>query len=117
MKQKSPTGRLVRSALQLQSFSLNMEYMTRKGSVVADMLSRPESHEENEQCEVGTVAIQVPSRSSKEIRDEQLKDEELVKIISCLADPDNNVNYVNWYINWSGLLNESGCPIQISYRL
>ncbi|GFY16178.1 retrovirus-related Pol polyprotein from transposon 412 [Trichonephila clavipes] len=43
-----------------------------------------------------TVAIDVPSRSPKEIRDEQMKDEELVKIISCLEDPDKNVNYVNW---------------------
>ncbi|GFU98488.1 retrovirus-related Pol polyprotein from transposon 17.6 [Trichonephila clavipes] len=34
--------------------------------------------------------------SPKEIRDEQMKDEELVKIISCLEDPDKNVNYVNW---------------------
>ncbi|GFV29940.1 integrase catalytic domain-containing protein [Trichonephila clavipes] len=31
-----------------------------------------------------------------QIRDEQMKDEELVKIISCLEDPDKNVNYVNW---------------------
>ncbi|GFX46348.1 transposon Tf2-8 polyprotein [Trichonephila clavipes] len=52
--------------------------------------------EENELCEVCTVAIDVPSRSPKEIRDEQMKDEKLVKIISCLEDPDKNVNYVNW---------------------
>ncbi|GFU13813.1 uncharacterized protein TNCV_940081 [Trichonephila clavipes] len=45
---------------------------------------------------VCTVAIDVPSRSPKEIRDEQMKDEELVKIISCLEDPYKNVNYVNW---------------------
>ncbi|GFU76705.1 integrase_H2C2 domain-containing protein [Trichonephila clavipes] len=55
------------------------------------MLSRPACHEVNEQCEVCTVAIDVPSRSPKEIRDEQMKDEELVKIISCLEDPDKNV--------------------------
>ncbi|GFV89351.1 retrovirus-related Pol polyprotein from transposon 412 [Trichonephila clavipes] len=60
------------------------------------MLSRPACNEENELCEVCTVAIDVPSRSPKEIRDEQMKDEELVKIISCLEDPDKNVNYVNW---------------------
>ncbi|GFT20280.1 integrase_H2C2 domain-containing protein [Trichonephila clavipes] len=60
------------------------------------MLSRPACHEENELCEVCTVAIDVPSRSPKEIRDEQMKDEELVKIISCLEDPDKNVNYVKW---------------------
>ncbi|GFX32614.1 integrase catalytic domain-containing protein [Trichonephila clavipes] len=60
------------------------------------MLSHPACHEENEQCDVCTVAIDVPSRSPKEIHDEQLKDEELVKIISCLEDPGKNVNYVNW---------------------
>ncbi|GFU76717.1 transposon Tf2-9 polyprotein [Trichonephila clavipes] len=96
MKLKSPTGRLARWALQLQSFNLNMEYIPGKSNVVADMLSRPACHEENELCEVCTVAIDVPSRSPKEIRDEQMKDEELVKIISCLEDPDKNVNYVNW---------------------
>ncbi|GFU51084.1 transposon Tf2-6 polyprotein [Trichonephila clavipes] len=96
LKLKSPTGRLARWALQLQSFNLNMEYIPGKSNVVADMLSRPACHEENELCEVCTVAIDVPSRSPKEIRDEQMKDEELVKIISCLEDPDKNVNYVNW---------------------
>ncbi|GFV47913.1 integrase catalytic domain-containing protein [Trichonephila clavipes] len=91
MKLKYPTGRLARWALQLQSFNLNMEYIRGKSNVVADMLSRPACHEENELCEVCTVAIDVPSRSPKEIRDEQMKDEELVKIISCLEDPDKNV--------------------------
>ncbi|GFX48772.1 transposon Ty3-I Gag-Pol polyprotein [Trichonephila clavipes] len=96
MKLKSPTGRLACWALQLQSFNLNMEYIPGKSNVVADMLSRPACHEENELCEVCTVAIDVPSRSPKEIHDERIKDEELVKIISCLEDPDKNVNYVNW---------------------
>ncbi|GFV98890.1 transposon Tf2-11 polyprotein [Trichonephila clavipes] len=73
-----------------------MECIPGKSNVVADMLSRPACHEENELCEVCTVAIDVLSRSPKEIRDEQMKDEELVKIISCLEDPDKNVNYVNW---------------------
>ncbi|GFX57035.1 hypothetical protein TNCV_3702001 [Trichonephila clavipes] len=68
-----------------------MEYIPEKSNVVADMLSRPSCHEENEQCEVCTVTIDVSSRSPKEIREEQLKDEELVKIISCLEDPDKNV--------------------------
>ncbi|GFT65098.1 transposon Tf2-6 polyprotein [Trichonephila clavipes] len=96
MKLKSPTGRLACWALQLQSFNLNMEYIPGKSNVVADMLSRPACHEVNELCEVCTVAIDVTSRSPKEIRDEQMMDEELVKIISCLEDPDKNVNYVNW---------------------
>ncbi|GFW24739.1 retrovirus-related Pol polyprotein from transposon 17.6 [Trichonephila clavipes] len=43
MKLKSPTGRLARWALQLQSFNHNMEYIPGKSNVVADMLSRPAS--------------------------------------------------------------------------
>ncbi|GFX49431.1 retrovirus-related Pol polyprotein from transposon 17.6 [Trichonephila clavipes] len=96
MKLKAPTGRLARWALQLQSFNLNMEYIPGKSNVVVVMLSRPACHEDKELCEVCTVAIDVPSRSPKEIRDKQMKDEELVKIISCLEDPDKNINYVNW---------------------
>ncbi|GFU31621.1 retrovirus-related Pol polyprotein from transposon 297 [Trichonephila clavipes] len=96
MKLKFPTGRLACWALQLQSSNLNMEYIPGKCNAVADMLSRPECHEENELCEVYTVAIDVLSRSPKEIHDEQMKDEELVIIISCFEDPDKNVNYVNW---------------------
>ncbi|GFX71312.1 uncharacterized protein TNCV_2453241 [Trichonephila clavipes] len=84
MKLKSPTGRLAPWALQLQSFNLNREYIPGKSNVIADMLSRPACHEENELCEVCTVAIDVPSRSPKEICGEQMKDEELVEIISCL---------------------------------
>ncbi|GFS88625.1 retrovirus-related Pol polyprotein from transposon 297 [Trichonephila clavipes] len=63
MKLISLTGRLARWALQLQSFNLNMEYIPGKSNVVADMLSRPACHEENELCEVCTVVIDVPSRS------------------------------------------------------
>ncbi|GFU09562.1 retrovirus-related Pol polyprotein from transposon opus [Trichonephila clavipes] len=97
MKLKSLTGRLARVGLCNCNLStLNMEYIPGKSNVVADMLSRPACHEENELCKVCTVAIDVPFRSPKEIRDEQMKDEELVKIISCLEDPDKNVNYVNW---------------------
>ncbi|GFU68631.1 transposon Ty3-I Gag-Pol polyprotein [Trichonephila clavipes] len=73
-----------------------MVYTPGKSNVVANMLSRPAYHEENELCGVYTVAIDVPSRSPKKIRDEQMKDEELVKIISCVEDSDKNVNYVNW---------------------
>ncbi|GFY00398.1 retrovirus-related Pol polyprotein from transposon 297 [Trichonephila clavipes] len=45
MKLKSPSERLARWALQLQSFNLNMEYIPGKSNVVADMLSRPACYE------------------------------------------------------------------------
>ncbi|GFT65301.1 hypothetical protein TNCV_1559491 [Trichonephila clavipes] len=74
MKLKSSTGRLARWTLQLQSFNLNMEYIHGKSNVVADMLSRSACHEENEQCEVCNVAIDVPSRSPKYAPDSESED-------------------------------------------
>ncbi|GFS88670.1 retrovirus-related Pol polyprotein from transposon 17.6 [Trichonephila clavipes] len=71
MKLISLTGRLARWALQLQSFNLNMEYIPGKSNVVADMLSRPACHEENELCEVCTVAIDVPSRYAPDSESEE----------------------------------------------
>ncbi|GFV07381.1 retrovirus-related Pol polyprotein from transposon 412 [Trichonephila clavipes] len=97
----SPLG----SAITVFQSQHGEENIPGKSNVVADMLSRTACHEKNEQCEVCTVAIDVPSRSPKEIPDEQLKDEELVKIISCLEDPDKNVNYVNW-VERSYLMNQ-----------
>ncbi|KAF8795432.1 Retrovirus-related Pol polyprotein like [Argiope bruennichi] len=38
---KTPTGRLARWALQIQSFNLKFEYVPGKPNVMADMLSRP----------------------------------------------------------------------------
>ncbi|GFV26859.1 retrovirus-related Pol polyprotein from transposon 412 [Trichonephila clavipes] len=71
MKLKSPTGRLACWALQLQSFNLNMEYIPRKSNVVADMLSCQACHEENELCEVCTVAIDVPFRYAPDSESEE----------------------------------------------
>ena len=80
MKLKSPTGRLARSALQVQSFNLNIEYMPGKTNVVADMLSRPFSQKE-ESCEICPITIDLPTRSVKDIREEQFKDQNVKKII------------------------------------
>ncbi|GBN27264.1 Retrovirus-related Pol polyprotein from transposon 17.6 [Araneus ventricosus] len=74
MKLKSPSGRLVRWALQLQSFDLNLEYIPGKSNVVTDMLSWLHYDHEIPSCEENTVSIDFPARSPMEIREEQLKD-------------------------------------------
>ncbi|GBM07567.1 Retrovirus-related Pol polyprotein from transposon 17.6 [Araneus ventricosus] len=63
MKLKSPSGRLARWALQLQSFDLNLEYIPGKSNVVADMLSRLDYDQEIPSCEENTVSIDFPARS------------------------------------------------------
>ncbi|GBM57841.1 Retrovirus-related Pol polyprotein from transposon 17.6 [Araneus ventricosus] len=96
MKLKSPSGRLARLALQLQSFDLNLEYIPGKSNVVADMLSGLDYDQEIPSCEENTVSIDIPARSPMEIREEQLKDEDLRKIIHCFENDDKDVNYANW---------------------
>ncbi|GBM40553.1 Transposon Tf2-6 polyprotein [Araneus ventricosus] len=95
MKLKSPSGRLARWALQLQSFDLNLEHIPGKSNVVADMLSRLDDDQEIPSCEENTVSIDFPARSPMEIREEQLKDEDLRKIIYCFENDDKDVNHAS----------------------
>ncbi|GBN96945.1 hypothetical protein AVEN_52380-1 [Araneus ventricosus] len=96
MKLKSPSGKLSRCALQLQSFDLNLEYIPGKSNVVADMLSRLDYDEEISSCEGNTISINIAARSPMKIREEQLKDEDLRKIIHCFEKEDKDVNHDNW---------------------
>ena len=61
--------------------SLNIEYVPDKTSVVADMLSRLFCQKE-ESCEICPIAIDLPTRNVREIREKQLKDENVKKKIS-----------------------------------
>ena len=96
MSLKFPSGRLARWALQLQSYNLKIEYIPGKANVVADMLSRPTCSHEGNECDLCTVTVDIPSRNPKEIRDEQLKDEELKKIIDSFENDPKGVDYTNW---------------------
>ncbi|GFV57125.1 uncharacterized protein TNCV_99581 [Trichonephila clavipes] len=79
-----PTGRLARArarwALQIQSYNLKIDYFPGKCNFIADVLSRPESRDE-EICELKTIIIDFPIRAANELRTEQLKDLELKKMM------------------------------------
>lgn len=84
---KSPSGRLVRWALKLQSFNIQLQYTPGKANVIADALSRPTCKEEDRnQCGVCSVVVDLPARSPADLRRAQLDDLELKKIVSEMED-------------------------------
>ncbi|GFX37944.1 retrovirus-related Pol polyprotein from transposon 17.6 [Trichonephila clavipes] len=94
---KSPTGRLARWALEIQSFNLKVQYIPVKANVVADMLSRPVTQEEESFCEENNITIaDMPTRSCKDMREAQLKDDNLKKIIDSFESPLKTEEYANW---------------------
>lgn len=86
MSLKSPSGRLARWALQLQPYNLNIEYTPGKANVVADTLSRPPRslEDEDKKVNVAYITVDFPVKSPAVLRDEQLKDPEIAKIIEAL---------------------------------
>ncbi|GFV96295.1 retrovirus-related Pol polyprotein from transposon 297 [Trichonephila clavipes] len=105
---KSPSGRLARGTLKIQSFNLKIDYTPGKANVVADMLSRP-SYTEGAACDVCAITVDMPSRKSSDIRKGQLEDEELKKIIDCFESMDKHENFANYtsrgYLMNQGILN------------
>ncbi|GFU87072.1 retrovirus-related Pol polyprotein from transposon 17.6 [Trichonephila clavipes] len=94
---KSPTGRLARWALEIQSFNLKVQYIPGKANVIADMLSRPVTQEEESFCEENNITIaDMPTRSCKDMREAQLKDDNLKKIIDSFESPLKTEEYANW---------------------
>lgn len=86
---KSPSGRLVRWALKLQSFNITYQYTPGKANVVADTLSRPTCTEEDtEECGLCSVIVNLPSINPADLRAAQLEDPDIQKIIQDLEDPD-----------------------------
>lgn len=90
---KSPSGRLARWALSLQSYDIRIEYTPGRTNVVADTLSRPPLDE----TEVKIVTIELPSYNASELRCQQLMDPDIQKIIECFESPlPNNLEYKKW---------------------
>ncbi|GFW83670.1 hypothetical protein TNCV_667831 [Trichonephila clavipes] len=92
---KSPSGRLARWALKIQSFNLKIDYTPGKANVVADMLSRS-SYTEGAACDVCAITVDMLSRKSSDIRNGQLEEEELKKIIDCFESMDKDENFANY---------------------
>lgn len=103
MQLKSPTGRLARWALQLQPYNLQIRYITGRSNVVADSLSRPPCNEES--VGICTKAVDYPGRNPKEIREAQLSDNDLSKIINFFES--NNPNEVlDYWTNKGYIMND-----------
>ncbi|GBL54392.1 Retrovirus-related Pol polyprotein from transposon 297, partial [Araneus ventricosus] len=108
MSIKSPSGRLARWALQIQSFHPKILYTPGKSNVVADLLSRPVHDNKEFVCNLNTISIELPSRRSRDIREEQMKDEDLKKIIDCFESGRKDEDFINWtsrgYLMIQGIL-------------
>ncbi|GFV98197.1 retrovirus-related Pol polyprotein from transposon 17.6 [Trichonephila clavipes] len=91
---KSPTGRLARWALEIQSFNLKVQYIPGKANDVADMLSRPVTQEESF-CEVNNIMIaDMPTRSFKDMR-ERRSLKIILKKIDSFESPLNTEEHAN----------------------
>ena len=94
MSLKSPSGRLARWALLLQPYNIKIDYKPGKVNVVADTLSRPPI--DAEQIQITSFDIEIPRKGAKEIREGQLGDPDLNKIISCFES-----NYIFRIMHWT----------------
>ncbi|GFT29985.1 retrovirus-related Pol polyprotein from transposon 412 [Trichonephila clavipes] len=82
---------------RIQSFNLKVQYIPGKANVVADMLSRPVTQEEESFCEENNITIaDMPTRSCKDMREAQLKDDNLKKIIDSFESSLKTEDYANW---------------------
>lgn len=103
MSIKSPSGRLARWALKLQAYDLRIVYQPGRTNVVADCLSRPpcpesdtDQHNNAQDCTICMLQIDIPSRGANDIREQQLKDEDLAKIINVFESNSQNEEFTRY---------------------
>lgn len=105
---KTPTGRLARWALQLQSYNLKIEYTPGKSNKVADTLSRPMCNLEELADTIGTVELTFCQENAEKLRHEQLADPEIAKIVNAFETPEDHEILSYWtnrgYILVDGVL-------------
>ena len=97
---KTPSGRLARWALQLQSYNLKFEYLPGRLNIynIADTLSRPPCNNELHQdvCEYFSFSIDFPYERAAEFRLAQLEDEDLTNVIDAFEIEIKNLyRYLN----------------------
>lgn len=95
MNVKSPSGRLARWALTLQEYLPRIEYIPGKSNAIADTLSRPPCADEVD-CDICYAEVDIPSRNPKDIRENQLKDPEVRKIVEDLESADDPFRGRSW---------------------
>ncbi|KAG6464946.1 hypothetical protein O3G_MSEX014832 [Manduca sexta] len=95
MSVKSPSGRLARWALTLQEFDLKIEYTPGRSNAIADTLSRPPCGDERS-CDLCFAEVDLPARSPRDVRDNQLKDPALLEIIKDLEEPQEPFRGRGW---------------------
>lgn len=108
MNLKSPSGRLARWSLSLQEYDLDINYTPGKINVVADTLSRPPCDDDNRNdCGICSVTIDLPRDGASKLREEQLSDPEVKKIINAFESRED-LQITNWaergYLMMDGVL-------------
>lgn len=94
---KSPTGRLARWFLKMQSYNFNIVYTPGKENIIADTLSRPPCTYENEnQCDICVAIVDMPRETEKTLREEQLKDPDISKIVTVLETTPQSDDVYHW---------------------
>ncbi|GFX42530.1 retrovirus-related Pol polyprotein from transposon 17.6 [Trichonephila clavipes] len=78
------------------NLNLTIDYIPGRSNFIADLLSRPTSEQEKADCDILAVFVDFPTCSPKEVRHEQLKDDEPKKIIECFENNEKSINFANW---------------------